>query len=824
MKFTKLLLGFIILFVLNPASAQIVKEIPAEIEKQLTQKGEIYFVFEKGEIPVELISKMVSIDQIKENKIYAYANSKEFVQFLKLNSEFELLPHPGELLKNPRMLGDIKEITDWDFYPTYDAYVDMMYQFGEDHPEICEVFSIGYSVDGRELLMAKISDNVDERENEPQFLYTGQMHGDEIVTYIIFLRLINYLLENYGTNAEITNLVDNIEIWINPLSNPDGTYAGGNNTVTGATRYNANYVDLNRNYPDPEDGPHPDGNEWQPETVAFMQLADEQNFVMSANTHSGAELVNYPWDTWAQLAADDDWWVFVSREYADTVHAYAPAYYLRDMNDGITNGYAWYTINGGRQDFMNYFHYCREVTIEQSSVKMLPANQLPDHWDWNYRSLLNYLEQSLFGVQGIITDLEIGNPLVAKVFIDGHDIDNSFVYSDDELGNYYRLLYEGNYNITFSAPGHYPVTVENINMSKWNATIVNVQLDPGALSADFSASATNIAIGGNVNFYDDSFGNPVSWLWTFEGGEPSISTERNPENIVYSTEGSFDVTLEVTDSGGNTESITKEDFITVNAEFLMSNSNVTTCAGVFFDSGGENQNYSDNEDFTMTFYPETTGGKIKTEFLEFNVEYESNCEYDWLKIYDGVTISAALLGTYCGIDSPGTVEATNEDGALTFQFHSDYSLNAPGWKALISCSLAPTAPTADFTADTTHIVMGESIQFTDISTGGPTSWLWSFPGGTPATSTEQNPLITYQDWGLFDVSLTVENEYGSDTKIIENYIKVDSTIGIDELFQNDIKIYPNPVKSGFIFIETESKMICVSLFYRIGVKVLDKKV
>jgi murein tripeptide amidase MpaA len=87
------------------------------------------------------------------------------------------------------------------------------------------------------------------------------------------MHLIDYLLEGYGTDPRITEMIDNTEIFINPLANPDGTYHGGNNSVYGAQRYNANNIDLNRNYPDPADGPHPDGNAWQQETVAFMAYA-----------------------------------------------------------------------------------------------------------------------------------------------------------------------------------------------------------------------------------------------------------------------------------------------------------------------------------------------------------------------------------------------------------------------------------------------------------------------------------------------------------------------------------------------------------------------
>jgi len=787
------------------------KTSPAEL---FNERGEIYFKFDASGLDVNHLTRIISIDKVENSEVWAYANLKEFTSFLKLNVDFTLLPKPGEALKNPKMLNsvNIREITEWDFYPTYTAYVSMMNQFATDYPQLCQVSSIGNTIENRQLLMAKISDNVAVKEAEPQFLYTGTIHGDETTGYILLLRLIDYLLTNYGVLPDVTYLVDNVEIWINPLSNPDGTYAGGNNTVNGATRYNANYVDMNRNYADPEDGQHPDGEEWQPETVAFMQFAEDNNFVMSANTHGGEEVLNYPWDTWSRLSADDSWWVFVSRQYVDTVHLYSPSNYLNEFENGITNGYAWYTISGGRQDYMNYFHNCREITMELSDTKLLPTNQLQNHWQWNYRSLLNYIEQCTFGVKGVVTDIGTGLPIEAKVFIEGHDLDNSFVFSEGTTGFYQRLLDQGNYDLTFSAPGYYPVTVENVAVSRYSATTINVQLDAGTLIADFTASATTVSIGGLVNFTDVSFGGPVSWLWEFEGGTPATSTQKNPQGISYQQTGNYDVTLTVTNSAGTPATITKSDFISVNAEFLMNNQSVTTCEGLFYDSGGNTSNYNDDEDFTKTFYPGTLGAKVIAEFQLFDVEYNSSCSYDWLKIYNGTTITAPLIGTYCGTNSPGTVTASNTSGALTFQFHSDYSENHQGWKALISCSSVPLLPVADFEADTNHIRMGESIHFTDLTANNPTNWAWVFEGGTPASSSLQNPVILYEEPGIYDVTLIVQNQFGSDTKIIQNYITVDSTIGIDELLKMGIRVFPNPVTEGMITISAPQDILEVQIF------------
>ncbi len=467
-----------------------------EINDLFLEKGEIYFMFDNSsEIDLNTLTKIISIDKVEENKIYAYANKKEFLRFQKLNYSYKVLQHPGTLI-NPRMINyeDFKKSKSWDFYPTYSAYDSIMHKFQSDYPNLCKIKNIGTLPSNRKLLVAKISDSVNISENEPQFLYTSTMHGDETVGYILMLRYIDYLLSNYGNNPRITNLVNNIEIWINPLANPDGTYAGGNHTVNGATRNNANHVDINRNFPDPKDGQHPDSNAWQYETIYFMDFADSNNFVMSANLHGGVEVANYPWDTWAKLHADDNWWEFVCREYADTVHNFSPSGYLMYLDSGITNGYQWYSISGGRQDYMNYFHQCREFTLELSNTKLPQANQLPNYWNWNYRSLLNYMEEVLFGIKGVVTDSITGKPLKAKIFISSHDIDSSHIYSSLPKGNYHRPIYAGTYSFTFSASGYKTKTVQNITISNRSTVVQDVQLAPANIGINENSIENSVKV------------------------------------------------------------------------------------------------------------------------------------------------------------------------------------------------------------------------------------------------------------------------------------------------------------------------------------------
>ncbi|MFA5727446.1 MAG: M14 family zinc carboxypeptidase [Saccharofermentanaceae bacterium] len=451
-------------------------------------RGEVYFRFSgTSASEINRLSHIISVDKISDQNVFAYANKKEFENFLKEDIPFTILTAPGLLIPEKELQHRIPVVKSgnmiiWDFYPTYQEYVAYMVGFAASHPDICKLDTIGTSIQDRLLLAVKISDHVNQHEAEPGLFFTSSIHGDETTGYVLMLHLIDYLISNYGIDARITDMINSTEIFINPLANPDGTYYGGDQSPYGATRNNINNIDLNRNFPDPKFGLHPDGENWQKETQAFMNYPDLNHFTMSANLHGGSEVFNYPWDTWMKLTADDTWWQWVGREWADTSQKYGPTGYFTDMNNGITNGYSWYEINGGRQDYMNYWQHCREVTVEISDIKLLPVNLLETMWISNYHSFLDFIEQSHNGITGTVTDSVTGNPLCAKIFLNGHDMDSSEMFSKLPSGFYSRPVSEGIYSITFSAPGYFPKTVDQVEVHNNQAISLNVSLKQNPFS------------------------------------------------------------------------------------------------------------------------------------------------------------------------------------------------------------------------------------------------------------------------------------------------------------------------------------------------------
>lgn len=249
------------------------------------------------------------------------------------------------------------------------------------------------------------------------------------------------------------------------------------------------------------------------------------------------------------------------------------------------------------------------------------------------------------------------------------------------------------------------------------------------------------------------------------------------------TQGSL-VTLEYTwDASGS-------GYVMGNCEVLAFIENQTTgeiITGVGVDVG-ESTAIEPTADFSVdnnfvgvggqaTFTDESTGGPSQWEWTFEGGEPASST----LQSPPPVTYNTA--GQY-GV----TLTVTNSAGSSTMSMTNFMDIGY--------------APEAEFEASQTAILIGESVDFSDISTNDPTSWEWTFTGGTPETSNEQNPVgITYSSLGDYDVTLVATNDYGESIITKTAYIHV-GDVGIEEhLARKSYLLYPNPT-TGKLFIES----------------------
>jgi hypothetical protein len=223
----RFLLLICILSAISTLSAQTILNEYARAKQELSRRGEVYFSFQISDrAQLSELTQKISISNVKANTVYAYANSEEFDDFSKYKFQYEVLTAPSELI-TVQMSDNPAQVLTWNYYPTYPAYETIMQQFATDYPEICKLITITTLASGRKILGLRISDNVNIQENEPEFLYTSTIHGDETTGYILMLHLADYLLAGYGNDTRLTNMVNNFDIVICPLTNPDGTYKGG---------------------------------------------------------------------------------------------------------------------------------------------------------------------------------------------------------------------------------------------------------------------------------------------------------------------------------------------------------------------------------------------------------------------------------------------------------------------------------------------------------------------------------------------------------------------------------------------------------------------
>ncbi len=272
-------------------------------------------------------------------------------------------------------------------------------------------------------------------------------------------------------------------------------------------------------------------------------------------------------------------------------------------------------------------------------------------------------------------------------------------------------------------------------LSTWIAKITGENDPQQAPVVDFTANATDLIAGDQATFTDLSTNDPNSWTWSFPGGDPSTSTLENPI-VTYHTPGAYDVTLVAANAAGEGTEV-KTTYITV--EPLIQAPITNFVADRLEIEAGESINFTD---------------------------LSTNTPTSWVWSFAGAEPATSNIAnptvTY---NTPGTYDV----GLLA----SNVAGNDTKVKTAYITVRTPTqAPITDFTADRLEIEVGESINFTDLSTNTPTSWVWSFAGGNPSTSTVSNPMVTYNTPGTYDVSLIAANSAGNDSAVKTAYITV----------------------------------------------------
>ncbi len=485
-----------------------------------------------------------------------------FLDLVLTDAEYNLLSSQGYDLTitqtEKQLQENLKGVNDLTGYRSYNDLVTELQNIEAAHPAICKLYDIGdsrgkeytapaYNDYKHDIWAMKISDNVATEEDEPCIFYMGTHHAREPISLEVAMYVLNHIVNNYGTDPDITNSVNNKQIWFVPLVNPNGHKIvwdnvdtwwrknirdnNNSNTInTGTT----DGVDPNRNYSwewggqgtssDPTDitycGPSPSS---EPEIVAMKNMLDTHHFVAGITYHSYSELVLFPYGyETAAFAPDHNSLEALAISMANTIPASGGGYYTPDKSSGL------YPASGTTDDYAYGQHGIFSYTIELGTTFIPASGDILGICQGNLQAakiLLNRVNQST--LTGLVKDANTLLPVVVEIYITG--IDNTGALrepyeSDASFGRYYRLLQNGNYTVTFSAYGYIPQTFYNVNINSTNQTILNVNLVP-AQTVVITGVVTDLATGLPIQGATiEVMNTPVPQVMTNASGEYTIPT------------------------------------------------------------------------------------------------------------------------------------------------------------------------------------------------------------------------------------------------------------------------------------------------------------
>lgn len=431
---------------------------------------------------------------------------------------------------------------DIDGYHSYDELTVELQQIADDYPDFTSLFSLGkstahlYYLEGKEnyedfqheIWCIKLSDNPELEEDEPNVYFVGEIHARETISLEVDLYLLNYLVEKYGVDDQVTDWINNRQIWFVPLMNPDGyklVYDGDHLAHRKNMRDNdndeipdsssADGVDMNRNFgyvwgpngtsSSPLSQIYNGPNAWSEVEVCYLRdLIQGRKFYAGITYHSQGEYVLYPLGHLPGACAYDH---EIMDDLAVNMAATIPGIYSGTYTplQAVDFGY---TCQGTMGDWSYSEERVFGYTVELARTFIPPLSQVEMICEDNLQAglmMIGRVDRAM--VTGNITDGG-GNPLVAEVYV--LEVDNETgmsevepFYSDEMFGRYYRLLLPGNYTLKFVAEGFDDITVQNVVIIDEDVTTLDISFP----SAAFIPITINSQLG------------MISLSWVPQGGE-----------------------------------------------------------------------------------------------------------------------------------------------------------------------------------------------------------------------------------------------------------------------------------------------------------------
>lgn len=338
------------------------------------------------------------------------------------------------------------------FFHTYQQLRDTWAMIAQNHPDICVLDTMGTSAGGNLLLIMKVSDNPRQMEGEPRICFDFSIHGNENngceIAHYALLQLVN----GYGTDPQITYFVNNREIWLAPMDNPDG--------LISRSRYNAHNIDCNRNYGYSWDAGGP-GAFSEPESYCFYHLAEENPMAAWSQYHSGATSAMWPWFYTTMATMDSVLHAFEMQRYGQICNygAYQISRGLYPGNGGSTD---WYY--GARGALGYAIEVCPGQPSSPSEIDTINRK--------NWTAMKEQIQRVNRGVMGYVTDSMSGLPLYARVVTDPP---GWFTYTDS-TGFFHKNLQSGTYSVMITANGYAPRAVAGIVVPADSFVQVSVRL------------------------------------------------------------------------------------------------------------------------------------------------------------------------------------------------------------------------------------------------------------------------------------------------------------------------------------------------------------